>query len=44
MALGVNDMSLDDLYGTSIYQWIHHVGVSEENAFLLSYGHCGDKR
>ena len=32
-ALGGNDISLGGLYHTTIYQWIDHVGVSEDYAF-----------
>ena len=42
-ALGCNDMSLCGLYDATIYQWINHVGVCDDYAFLLSYGNCGKR-
>ena len=42
-ALGGNDMYLCGLYDTTIYQWMNHVGVCEDYAFLLSYGQNGDR-
>ena len=41
--LGGNDMYLCGLYDTTIYQWMNHVGVCEDYAFLLSYGQNGDR-
>ena len=42
-ALVGNNMSLCGLYHTTIYQWINHVGVCEDYAFLLSYGQNDDR-
>ena len=44
IALGGNDMCLCGLYDTTIYEWMNCVGVSEDYAFLLSYGQNGDRR
>ena len=44
IALGGNDMCLCGLYDTTIYEWMNRVGVSEDYAFLLSYGQNGDRR
>ena len=41
--LSGNDMYLCGLYDKTIYQWMNHVGVCEDYAFLLSYGQYGDR-